>query len=114
MTSTIAFTPVEGPAAISMLTPGTLIGAFQDGSGHARDFTPVNVPSSGTAASAWYPSVISVKGVTWQDEIDIQTVLQYGPVTLVLKAGTADTISNPGMVFTLDQDLSVLTVTGHW
>ncbi len=115
----ISYSQVQGAAAVVGINPGTLIAAFEDGSGRSRSFQPVNTPSGGTAASAVYPSLTSVSAVTANDECGTQGLMEdessssvYGAVTLVLKAGTADTISSPGMVFVLDQDVSVITVSG--
>lgn len=107
-------TPVEGAAAVSAIASGSLIAAFSDGSGRSRTFIPPVAPESGTAASAVFPSLTSATAVTWEDQIDIESVLSYGPVTLVLKAGTADIVSSPGMAFVLDQDASVITVSGTY
>ena len=63
----ITFATTEGAAAVVGITPGTLIAAFQDGSGRSRSFQPVNAPSGGTAATAVYPSLTSVSAVTAND-----------------------------------------------
>ncbi len=115
----ITYSTTEGAAAVLDLTPGsTLIAAFEDGSGQARDWLPINAVAGGTAASAIFPSLTSVSAVTVQNDSGIQGVLEdesglnYGAITLVLRAAPGDTVSAPGMAFTLDSNLSVVTATG--
>ena len=108
----LTYSPVEGAAAIAALAPGTTLIAAVSSSETSRSFVPINAVAEDSDASAWFPSLTSATAVTKQDQIDLQTVLTYGAVTLVLKAGAADTVSSPGMVFTLDSNASVITVTG--
>ncbi len=106
--------PVEGATNVAALSAGTLVASFSDGEGRARSFLPVNTPTGGTAASAIYPAIVSASMVSYDDGTGVNDP-HPGPVKLVLKPGTADTVNvGSPLVFTLDQDVAVTTVTGSY
>ena len=102
--------PTEGATAVAALTPSsTLIASFQDGSGRARTWVPAVAPVGGTTAAEVFPSITSVSQVL--DSAGSAT----GPVILHLAAGSSDTVDAASVLrYTLDQNVSVVTVSGSW
>lgn len=101
--------PTEGATAVAALTVNTLVAQFSDGEGRARSWVPAVAPQSGTAASAVYPAIASVSQVL--DSAGSPT----GPVLLHLTPGTADTVDAASVLrYTLDQNVSVTTVSGTY
>jgi hypothetical protein len=106
--------PVEGATAVAALSVGTLVAQLSDGEGRARSFIPPVAPQSGTAATAVYPAIVSVSAVSYDDGTGVNDP-HVGPVKLVLKPGTADTVNvGSPLVFTLDQNAAVTTVSGTY
>jgi len=106
--------PVEGSTNVAALSVGTLVAQLSDGEGRSRSFIPPVAPQSGTAASAIYPSILAASMVSYDDGTGVNDP-HPGPVKLVLKPGTADTVNvGSPLVFTLDQDVAVTTVTGSY
>ena len=102
-------TPYEGATAVAAISASTLVASFSDGEGRSRSWVPKVAPAGGTTAASVYPSITSVTQVL--DSAGSAT----GPVLLVLAPGTSDTIDSASpMRYTLDQDVSIVTVSGTY
>lgn len=103
----LTYSVAAGATNVAALSTGLYVAKFQDGASLAKDFSPVNPPGAGINASAVFPSIVSVSQVV--DSNGGST----GPVRLLLKPATGDLI-NPGnpLGYLLDQDVTVLTVSG--
>jgi hypothetical protein len=103
----LTYSVAAGATSVAALSTGLYVAKFQDGAGLAKDFSPVNPPAASTNASAVFPSIVSVSQVI--DSAGGST----GPIRLLLKPATGDPINtgNP-LGYLLDQDVTVLTVSG--
>lgn len=112
MALTYAAPLVGASAVVAGLTPGTtLIALYLDGEERGRSFVPpaagVAAPPASTTASVIFPQVVSVSQVL--DSAGAAT----GPVKLVLKPGTGDTVNASSVLsLVLDQNVIVSTVSG--
>jgi hypothetical protein len=107
-------TPTQGSTAVAALSAGTLVAQLSDGEGRVRSFVPAVAPSGGTTAASVYPAIVSATLTQYDDGTGVNDP-HAGPVRLVLKPGTGDTVNTSSpLAFTLDQEASVTTVSGTY
>ncbi len=101
--------PTEGATAVAALSANTLVASFQDGGDRSRTFVSAVAPAGGTTAASVYPAIVTATQV-----LD-STGSATGPVLLHLTPGSADTVNAASVMrYTLDQNVSVVTVSGTY